>query len=259
LERQTELERILAFRRAISERSSTRLLPFPAGVALFNDDYPRSWAHNFLRVDRPDAAAADLIAAAERLHAEAGHGHRSIEVADAAAGERLIPAFHAAGWNVERNVLMVSHRGFDRAVDTSAVEMLGWAEVRSAHEAFWRTSPYGDSEETVRQLVDRLELTAAAADVTHFAVRVGEDVVTTCDLYIDGRTAQVEDVWTEEGYRGRGFARAAVARTVEVARAAGCDLVWLEADADDWPRELYRKLGFDEIARTFSFVRPSSG
>jgi len=26
---------------------------------------------------------------------------------------------------------------------------------------------------------------------------------------------------------------------------------------DDWPKELYRKLGFDEIGRVYEFVKPA--
>lgn len=252
----SELARIFAFRRAIADRSATRTISFAWGTALFNDDYPRSWAHNFLRVERfADVEARALIDEAERLHGEAGHSHRMVEVNDEAAGARLTPEFQAAGWAVDRHVIMIQRRPADHDIDVSAVEQLSFEEVRPAHEEFWRTSPFGDSEETVRQLVERTLVTVAAADVRHFAVRVGADVVTTCDVYVDGATGQIEDVWTHPEHRGRGYARAVVVRALQAARSAGCDLVWLEADADDWPRELYRKLGFDEAALTHSFYR----
>ena len=68
-------------------------------------------------------------------------------------------------------------------------------------------------------------------------------------------TAQIEDVGTLGGYRGRGLARAVVLRALAEAGAAGCDLVFLEADEDDWPKELYRRLGFEPIGRIFAFLR----
>jgi ribosomal protein S18 acetylase RimI-like enzyme len=256
LDTAADVRRILDFRTGIAARSSTRTIPFRYGRAFFNDDYPRSWAHNFLRVERPEqASAGDLIADADRLHADAGHSHRMVEIDDERAAKRLERQFERAGWAVDRHVVMAHRRPFDRDIALDVTEQLSFEEVKPAHEEFWRTSPFGDSEETVRQLVERTLVTVAAADVRHFAVRSRGEVVSTCDLYVDGHTAQVEDVWTRPEERGRGFARALVARAVHEANAAGCDLVWLEADADDWPQELYRKLGFDRVACTYAFYR----
>lgn len=39
--------------------------------------------------------------------------------------------------------------------------------------------------------------------------------------------------------------------------AAGADLIWLATDEDDWPKELYAKLGFRPIGRIFTFMLQS--
>jgi hypothetical protein len=44
-------------------------------------------------------------------------------------------------------------------------------------------------------------------------------------------------------------------RAVEEALAAGHELVFLVADDDDWPKDLYARLGFETIGRTWSFLR----
>jgi hypothetical protein len=44
-----------------------------------------------------------------------------------------------------------------------------------------------------------------------------------------------------------------VLRAAGEARAEGADLVFLVADGDDWPKELYRKLGFDTVGRLTKF------
>ncbi|HYT27333.1 MAG TPA: GNAT family N-acetyltransferase, partial [Actinomycetota bacterium] len=98
---------------------------------------------------------------------------------------------------------------------------------------------------------------ARAVEARFFAVLADGRVVSYADLYRDGRTAQVEDVATLEAHRGRGYASAVVLRAVEAARHAGCDLVFLVADADDWPKELYRRLGFDDLGRYVKFIRPA--
>jgi GNAT superfamily N-acetyltransferase len=95
--------------------------------------------------------------------------------------------------------------------------------------------------------------------VRHFAVVVDGRAVSTCELYSDGRTAQIEDVSTAEEYRNRGFARATVSYALQAARESHHDLVFLEADADDWPHKLYERLGFDAVAQTYQFVRPAPG
>jgi GNAT superfamily N-acetyltransferase len=62
-----------------------------------------------------------------------------------------------------------------------------------------------------------------------------------------------------EVYRGLGLGRAVVLAGVRAALGTGCDLVFLNADDDDWPKMLYGKLGFDEVARFWSFVKASEG
>ena len=75
-------------------------------------------------------------------------------------------------------------------------------------------------------------------------------------LYSDGTVAQVEDVSTQPRARGHGLARAVVQHAVDLARAEGHELIFLVADADDWPRELYARLGFDPVGHCWALVRP---
>jgi predicted GNAT family acetyltransferase len=55
--------------------------------------------------------------------------------------------------------------------------------------------------------------------------------------------------------RRRGHARAAVAAAADAATADGCSDVLIVTDAADWPQELYRSLGFDEIGATYEFLK----
>jgi len=43
---------------------------------------------------------------------------------------------------------------------------------------------------------------------------------------------------------------------VAEARMAGADLVCIEADLEDWPISLYRRLGFVGIGRSWAFTKP---
>jgi RimJ/RimL family protein N-acetyltransferase len=86
-----------------------------------------------------------------------------------------------------------------------------------------------------------------------FAAFADGRVAGYCELRSDGTTAQIEDVATAAEFRGRGLGRAIVQFAVEEARRAH-DLVFLEALEDDWPRELYAKLGFDVVDELHVFL-----
>jgi hypothetical protein len=47
-----------------------------------------------------------------------------------------------------------------------------------------------------------------------------------------------------------------ILRAVQAARDAGARHVFIVADEEDWPRHLYARLGFDQIGRTWEFLRP---
>ena len=56
---------------------------------------------------------------------------------------------------------------------------------------------------------------------------------------------------TDPAARGRGHAGAVLARCLDLAAGAGCDLVVLEAVADDWPRHWYARHGFEGVGSTW--------
>ena len=254
-----KLRQIREFERQILARSSTRTTPFAFGTAYFNLDFPISYAHNFLDVEDapPSISAATVSDIADRLQGEAGLDHRSAWVRDDALGARLDGEFHTLGWSWRNHlVVMVAGRAPDRLVDTSIVEEVDYDTVRPTFMEMTRREPWADSEKTVAMLVDRRTLTAQATNLRHFAVRDGGRFVSVTDLYSDGTIAQIEDVGTLDEYRGRGYARAVVSKALAVARAEGHEIIWLVADDDDWPKELYAKLGFVPADRYWEFTLP---
>jgi predicted N-acetyltransferase YhbS len=63
-------------------------------------------------------------------------------------------------------------------------------------------------------------------------------------------------VATADRFRKRGLATAVVLTAIDAAHAAGADFVFLIADAEDWPKEMYAKLGFEAIGITYEFQLP---
>jgi ribosomal protein S18 acetylase RimI-like enzyme len=97
---------------------------------------------------------------------------------------------------------------------------------------------------------------AEHVEARFFATVVDDEVVSYADLYQEGPEAQVEDVGTLPEHRGRGYATAVVLAAIAAARERGAEFVFLVADKEDWPKELYRRLGFDELGYYVKFVSP---
>jgi ribosomal protein S18 acetylase RimI-like enzyme len=246
-----ERARATAFMARLDDRSVERLVEFRFGVALFHDRLPLVHDLNYLRVTRP-ADARGLAEEAERL--QQGLAHRFARVEDEAEGERLARALRRRGWQVHRHVVMVRRRPPDRPAPTSAEEVSLEALVPFWEEST-RLNPWGKDEEVVRQLVEDRRVREGAVEVRHFAARANGAVASSCDLYLDGDEAQVEMVQTLPAFRGRGLARSVVLAAVAAADEAGAASVYLVTDAEDWPRHLYSRLGFDAVGLRHRFVR----
>ena len=131
-------------------------------------------------------------------------------------------------------------------------------ELEPAWDEGTRSEPYGKDEEVVRQLSANHRLVVGARAARLFAARVDGEIASFCDLYSKGDIGQIEAVMTREQFSNRGLARATVLAALAASREAGHDLTFLLADRDDWPKELYRKLGFDEIGQAYEFIRPAA-
>jgi len=251
-----DLGRIVACHRDLQERLSDRFLPSHVASGLFNSALPDVWDRNHVRLEDPAATAGELIATAERAHTLAGVAHRRVWIDHPAAGERLAPAFAAGGWEIQRLLVMVHRSGTEPEVDVLAVTELEEPDLRALREDISRE--YGYSDDLRRQLLEAQTMAAEELDVRYFGVRQGARIVSACELYSRGGVAQVEDVVTHAEFRNRGFASAVVLRAVEAARSTGHDLVFLLAEEDDWPQQLYRRLGFEPVARLHAFLKRST-
>jgi GNAT superfamily N-acetyltransferase len=152
---------------------------------------------------------------------------------------------------------MVLRRERDRAAAAGLAVEVDAARHQLAEAAGIREEPYGRDEDVVRQLVAMRAALAAAVPAARFFVGRADGVdaaVTT--LYSDGATAQVEDVATLRHYRRRGLARATVSAAIDAAVEMGHEFVFIVADDDDWPKQLYGRLGFDPVGRSWAFTRP---
>jgi ribosomal protein S18 acetylase RimI-like enzyme len=231
-----------------ADMAGSRRLPSSVGTAVFHEALPRRLDSNFLRVER-EADAETVRAEAERL------GRQMIFVPDSELGERLVPFFQGRGWRVNRVVVMAQVREIERDGDLGLVREVGEEDLRPARARLNAGQPWGKPE-VMEQLFAGKRWIAEHVEARFFAVIADGEIVSYTDLYQDGKEAQVEDVGTLPAHRGRGYATAVVIAAIASARERGAEFVFLVADKEDWPKELYRQLGFDELAYYVKFVSP---
>jgi ribosomal protein S18 acetylase RimI-like enzyme len=235
---------------ATGDMAGERTEPSRFGLAVFDGRVPLRYDSNYLLVEALPGSVS-----AEELAGEAGRVDRPmIMVRDQPTGARLASGFAALGWQLHRGLLMAHRRPPGRTAPTELVREVDEAALRPARRGQLTGYPWA-TPAVVEQLLDAKLLIARAVRARFFAVVVGGQVVTYTDLYDDGRTAQIEDVATLAEHRGHGYASAVVLRALQEARQSGCDLVFLAADEDDWPKALYRRLGFDDLGRYVKFIR----
>lgn len=251
----TDLERAFSLQRWVLERSSTRSEELPWGTAFFHDEFPSKYDANMVLADRPmtDVSVAEVSDLMDRLYD--GMQHRDIEITDDDAAERLAFGLAERGYSIDRLVVMAHRRPPDRVPDLDAVETVDPVEARAFLLEVTGREPWGQEPGVKEQLVDHSAALLRSIDGVLFAQRVDGALAGSCELYVHGDVAQVESVNTLEEFRSRGVARNVVLRAVHEAKEAGADLVFLFADADDWPRQLYGRMGFDEIGRSRFYMR----
>ena len=254
-----ELTRAFEFERRRLERLSTRLERFEFGVAYLDEEYRQRYFSNFLLADKRlnDASVEALIEAGERILGEAGYEHRLIILRDERWAERIAHAFQAHGFSTLRELTMTHRRDPDRDADLP-VEEVPFAVVRSLIQEMYREDP-DVPEDTAVLFAEQHGKYERVAGARFFAARVDGRLAGNCELYQSGDDAQVEHVGTLKQFRGRGVARSVILRAVQAASETGARYVFIVTDENDWPRHLYARLGFDQIGRTWEFLRSPDG
>ena len=240
----------LAFERDYYGRAVAQAAPHPLGLALRDDRFPRAHIFNQLRVTTTQVGADELLAALDTLQ---GHlTHRVAFVEDEALGSALAPLVRAVGFQVERHQYMVLQRPRDREPLPGLARAAAPEEHAAVEAAVTREYPHGKEERVVADLAGARAAVREQVETLRIVGPAGSPPVAHATLMRRDGVAQLEDVATFEAARGRGIARAVCSFGVD---AAGADLLFLVADADDWPKQLYAKLGFDRVGTSWNFTK----
>jgi RimJ/RimL family protein N-acetyltransferase/ribosomal protein S18 acetylase RimI-like enzyme len=242
------LDRIHSFRRTIEDGAVERSVALPFGTGLFCDSLPDVYDLNFVRVERPAGASeiADVVNAEMETFF---HRKLTFDEDQAATGAALA----AEGWDATTHLVMAQNREPDRRMATDSVREVRFAEIEPLRTALISAESWG-SASLASDLNRGVQRVAQAVSVRYFGAFADDRAVGYCELREAGGVAQIEDVNTLPSARGRGLGRALVQAVADEA-GLNNDIVFLEALAEDWPRLLYEKLGFDVVDTRLLLLR----
>jgi GNAT superfamily N-acetyltransferase len=227
------------------------------GVVVRASRYPSYYDFNLVRVEEePGMTVPELIAFADE--ALAGLDHRRFDFEVVEAGDARRAEFAAAGWKTLRLLWMRHEEPLPVAAGSEiSVEEVPYDDVHALRVA-WHNEDFPAE-------VDPGAYHAAAREV---ALRRGAQVLAVRDpgnaepiafaqLERDADAAEITQVYVHPDHRGGGRGTAMTRAAIEA--AAGARDLWIAADDEDRPKELYARLGFRPVWRAIEVTLwPSS-
>ncbi|MDA0337507.1 MAG: GNAT family N-acetyltransferase, partial [bacterium] len=229
--------------------AATDVVDVSFGQIVLNREFPSALSHNVILVDT-DVTAEGLLAESAAIRQRIGFDWCAIWVGAQQRVQNLRPGLQAAGYNRSTDLFMALAAPSAKVAD-HPVEKVTFEEIRPSLEAFWRGT--GRSAMGASALAGRATTYRGACELSHFGVRQGDRYASFCEVYRRDGTGQIDSVITDPASQGRGYASAVVIEACRYLQGVGCDFVFLCTDAEDWPQELYRKLGFRDLGTSYKF------
>ena len=157
--------------------------------------------------------------------------------------------FEAKGWKALR-VLWMRHEAPLPAGPDVSVEEVPYDSVHDLRVA-WHQEDFPDEDPAGYHAQAREVALRRNAQV--LAVRESGVPVAFAQLERDGAAAEITQVYVDPGHRGGGRGTAMTSAAIEA--AGGVRDLWISADADDRPKELYARLGFRPVWVQMECVR----
>jgi GNAT superfamily N-acetyltransferase len=223
--------------------------PWASGTVVRATSYPNYWDFNVVRVERDiDLSVEGLAAFADR--ALAGLEHRRVDVELIAAAERLRGGFQARGWKSMR-LLWMRHDGRPAGEPSIAVEEVPYDAVDDLRVE-WHLEDFTGEGDPALYHAQAREV-ALRRGVRVLIVRESGTPVAFAQLELEGAGAEITQVYVHPHHRGAGRGTAITRAAIEAAR--GVSDLWICADDEDRPKELYARLGFRAARTTMEFTR----
>jgi GNAT superfamily N-acetyltransferase len=210
--------------------------------------YPNYYDLNLVRVeDDPPLSVRELVAIADR--ALAGLVHRRLDFDLVHVAQPLRQGFEAEGWMAERLVLMRLEERTPHGSDV-AVETVPYDTVHELRVG-WSREDLPD-QDPIAWLAQAREV-ALRRDPQVLVVRNEQAPVAFAQIERVGDAAEITGVYVHPSRRGGGLGTALTRAAIEAAGSVR-DL-WIGADDEDRPKELYARLGFRPVVTLMEFTR----
>jgi GNAT superfamily N-acetyltransferase len=226
--------------------------PWEHGAVARATRYPTYWDYNVVRVEEDVAMTADeVVRVADELLA--GLAHRRVGFEFAARGEPLREELERRDWKTTRLVWML-HDGSQPPDPGLDVEQVHYDTVRHLRLA-WLNEDFPTVDVT-DHLEEAKEVDMKRDPQVFAAFEDGRPIGFTEFALAQG-SAEISSVFVDREHRGRGIG---TALTKAAIRAAGdLDDLWIVADDEDRPKELYARLGFRPVWRLVDLLRLPPG
>jgi len=240
--------RARAWRHGVHAAVCDVLEPWAHGTIARATRYPSYYDFNLVRVeDDPGMTVDELIAVCDE--ALAGLAHRRVDFDLIRAAEPLRAGFEAKGWKAVR-LLWMHHETPPPSGPEIAVEEVPYDAVSDLRDA-WHREDFPDQDPTAYHAEARE--VAMRREVRVLTVREGGVPIAFAQLEREGTAAEVTQVYVHPDHRGGGRGTAMTRAAIEA--AGDVRDLWIVADDEDRPKELYARLGFRPAWTTMEITR----
>lgn len=222
-------------------------VPWEHGTVLRATRYPTYYDLNLVRVeDEPGVGVEELTAFADRALDGLGHRRLDFDLIEAAEARRA--ELVEEGWKATR-LLWMRHELAPPAGPEIEVREVGYDAVNELRRR-WHDEDFGEFE------YERFRIAAREVAMTRqvrvLAVHEGGRPVAFAQLEQIGAGTEITNVYVDPDHRGEG-------RGTAMTRAAiltgGSGELWIVADDEDRPKQLYERLGFAPAWTAMQFLR----
>jgi ribosomal protein S18 acetylase RimI-like enzyme len=255
---QDRLAAALEFERQTLAMVVEEVKPIEGGWVVRSAELPDVWVFNNVQIEA-DVSYDEAVGLCRRHVPGSSFDH--ILILDDRVGSHLSDTFRREGWDVDVDVHSVLAKEPDRVADTDGVVEAGEEEALELMGQWLKSDPTLHlTQVELAQLREGNRRSWAARDARRLGIRDEQGRLAGMTLlFSDGQVAQVEDVYVAPEARGRGYARALVSEAIRLAREGGHELTFIVADDEDWPKQLYWKLGFEPVGADVDVPPPAAG
>jgi GNAT superfamily N-acetyltransferase len=225
--------------------------PWAHGSVVRATRYPDYFDLNVVRVeDDPAMTAAELIEVVDAALGDLEHRKLDFDRVEAAAALR--PDFDRRGWKTERLVTM---RHAEEAVPPAPAHGVKEVEYDAVEElrAIWRREDFPDLDQPGDFHRQEREV-ALSCGLRVFALEVGGAPVGFTEVEWRDGDAEITSVYVHPERRGGGYGTALTRAMID--RCAGVGDLWIVADDEGRPKDLYARLGFRPVWSWMEFLLP---